>query len=86
MIISSAQDKGRKRHLATDVLGLLLVVLVTAASVQDTAAGRHTVDELALRRPELVKVWVDSGYKQSVRDRGAAYNIDVERLNAPSAG
>jgi hypothetical protein len=53
-------------------------VFVTAASVQDTAAGRHMVDELALRRPELVKVWVDSGYKQSVRDRAAAYNIDVE--------
>ncbi|MFU8855334.1 transposase, partial [Micromonospora sp. SL1-18] len=29
--------KGRKRHLATDVLGLLLVVIVTAANVSDTA-------------------------------------------------
>jgi transposase len=32
--------KGRKRHVATDVLGLLFVVLVTAASVQDTTCGR----------------------------------------------
>src|SRR5213080_4039048 len=38
--------KGRKRHVATDVLGLLFVVLVTAASVHDTVAGRQIVDEL----------------------------------------
>ncbi|HET8662418.1 MAG TPA: transposase [Micromonosporaceae bacterium] len=31
--------KETKRHVATDVLGLLLVVLVTAASVHDTAAA-----------------------------------------------
>jgi transposase len=70
--------KGRKRHVATDVLGLLLVVLVTAASVHDTVAGRQVVDELAAGRPDIVKAWVDSGYQQSVIDRGATYNIDVQ--------
>ncbi|NES17373.1 IS5 family transposase, partial [Micromonospora sp. PPF5-17] len=40
--------KGRKRHLATDVLGLLLVVIVTAASVSDTAGGRDVIDRLAV--------------------------------------
>ena len=70
--------KGRKRHIATDVLGLLLAVLVTAASVHDTVAGREMVDLLAAQRPEVTKVWVDSGYKRSVVDRGAVYDIDVE--------
>ena len=70
--------KGRKRHVATDVLGLLLVVLVTAASVHDTAAGRDVVDELAHRRPAVVTAWADSGYQRSVIDRGAAYGIDVQ--------
>jgi hypothetical protein len=37
--------KGRKRHIASDVLGLLLVVLVTAASVHDTAGGRAVVEQ-----------------------------------------
>jgi transposase len=69
--------KGRKRHIATDVLGLLLIVLVTAASVQDTAAGRWMVEELAALQPAVVTAWVDSGYKQSVIDRGAQYNINV---------
>jgi transposase len=70
--------KGRKRHVATDVLGLLLVVLVTAANVHDTAAGRDVVDELAHRRPAVVTAWVDSGYQRSVIDRGAVYDIDVQ--------
>src|ERR1035441_3754731 len=42
--------KGRKRHIATDTLGLLLVLLVTAASVQDTTGGRDVVSELAARQ------------------------------------
>ncbi|WP_246193393.1 hypothetical protein [Kitasatospora atroaurantiaca] len=33
-----AQDNGRKRSIITDTLGLLLAVLVTAASVQDGTA------------------------------------------------
>src|SRR4051795_7820247 len=32
---------GRKRHIAVDSLGLLLAVLVTAASVDDAAAARE---------------------------------------------
>ena len=31
---------GRKRHIVTDTIGLLLVVVVTAASVQDRDGGR----------------------------------------------
>ncbi len=41
--------KGRKRHVAVDTLGLLLV-LVTAASVHDTAGGRDLVRQLAADR------------------------------------
>jgi transposase len=70
--------KGRKRHIASDVLGLLLVVLVTAASVQDTVGGRAVVGQVAVRYPQVSVAWVDSGYKQSVIDTGAAYGIDVQ--------
>jgi len=69
---------GRKRHIAVDVIGLLLVVLVTAASVQDTTGGRQVVDELAARHPTVVKAWVDTGYKRSVVERGAEHGIEVE--------
>ena len=70
--------KGRKRHIATDTLGLLLVLLVTAASVQDTTGGRDVVSELAARHPGVVRAWADSGYKRSVIERGAGHGIEVE--------
>jgi transposase len=70
--------KGRKRHIATDTLGLLLVVLVTAASVQDTPGGRAVVAELAARHPSVTRAWVDAGYQRSVAEAGAAHGIDVE--------
>ncbi len=70
--------KGRKRHIATDTIGLLLVVLVTAASVQDTTGGRDVVSELAARHPTVAKAWVDSGYQRSVIEQGAAHGIDVQ--------
>jgi len=69
--------KGRKRHVATDVLGLLFVVLVTAASVQDTTGGRVVVNQVARQYPTVAVAWVDSGYKQSVIDVGAQNGIDV---------
>jgi hypothetical protein len=60
------------------VLGLLLVVLVTAASVQDTRRRPRIVDALAAQRPNIDKAWVDSGYQKSVIDQGATHHIDVE--------
>jgi transposase len=77
-IDAARKIKGRKRHIATDTLGLLLVLLVTAASVQDTTGGRDVADELAVRHPAVVKAWADSGYKRSVIEVGAAHGIDVE--------
>jgi transposase len=70
--------KGRKRHVATDVMGLLLVVLVTAASVQDTTGGREVVEQVAAQHPNVKTAWVDSGYKQGVIDEGARHGIDVQ--------
>src|SRR5215468_10119918 len=70
--------KGRKRHVATDVLGLLLVVLVSAASVQDTTGGRVVVQQVARQYPTVAVAWVDSRYKQSVIDVGAQHGIEVQ--------
>ena len=77
-IDAAKKIKGRKRHIATDTLGLLLVLLVTAASVQDTTGGRDVVDALAARHPAVVTAWADSGYQRSVIERGAAHGIDVQ--------
>lgn len=76
-IDAAKKIKGRKRHLATDVLGLLLAVLVTAASVQDTPGGRAVVREVAARHTGVRAAWADSAYRRSVAEAGAAAGIDV---------
>lgn len=53
---------GRKRHLAVDTLGLLLVVLVTAASVQDRDAARPLLWRLRSGYRGIRLVWADAGY------------------------
>jgi transposase len=69
---------GRKRSIATDTLGLLLAVLVTAASVQDSVAGTRLIDTLAERHPAIRKIWVDGGYRQHLVEHAAALGIDLE--------
>ena len=41
---------GRKRHLVVDTMGLLIVVLVTAASVQDRDGGITALDRAKMGR------------------------------------
>jgi transposase len=54
---------GRKRHLLVDSLGLLLVVLVTAASVPDARAAADVLALLPLDQfPRLRVVWADAAY------------------------
>ena len=62
----------------TDTLGLLLAVVVTAASVSDTAAGKDLLDVVAAEHPAVSKVWADGGYQAAVWRRGAQHGIDVE--------
>ena len=64
------QTPGRKRHLVVDTLGLVLLVVVHSASVQDGAGGYQTLRKLF----ELIKrnvhnrwcrlklIWADGAY------------------------
>jgi putative transposase len=55
---------GRKRHLVVDTLGLLLAVVVTAASVDDAAAAPRALRQLdAQSYPRLRTVWADGKYR-----------------------
>jgi transposase len=62
MIKSRAQDNGRKRHIAVDATGLLLTVLVTAASVQDRDAARPLLWNLRKAFPSVKLAWADGIY------------------------
>lgn len=54
---------GRKRHIVTDTLGLLLVVVVHGAGVQDRDGARQVFQELLTRCPTLRHLWADGGYR-----------------------
>jgi putative transposase len=60
--------KGRKRHLLVDTLGLLLAVVVTAASVQDRDGAKLLLQRLGGACKKLRLIWVDGGYRGQLLD------------------
>ena len=53
----------RKRHIAVDTLGLLLIVLVTSGEVHDAVAAMMLASRLdRTHYPRLAKIWADSKY------------------------
>ena len=59
---------GRKRHLLVDTLGLLLAVVVTAASVQDRDGAKLLFRRLGGACKKLRLIWVDGGYRGQLLD------------------
>nr|WP_256223782.1 IS5 family transposase [Streptomyces sp. ok210] len=53
---------GRKRHIVVDTIGLLLAVMVTAASVTDRDAGQTLLVRLRERHWCVTRVWAGGGY------------------------
>jgi len=57
--------KERKRHTVVDTLGLVMCVLVTAASLPEREGGKRVLQrlsELGAKVCRLYLVWVDGGY------------------------
>ena len=71
------RTSGRKRHIVTGTLGLLLEVMVTSASVQDRHGGKAILERVAAGFPSAGLIWADAGYANS---------IAAGSRNAPSAG
>ena len=53
---------GRKRHIVVDVLGLLLIVMVHSAGIQDRNGAKQVLARLIFRFPGLKLIWADGGY------------------------
>jgi transposase len=69
---------GRKRGIVTDTLGLILAVIVTAASLSENAVGVQLLDHVTSTYPTISKSWVDTGFKNTVIEHGASLGVDVE--------
>jgi putative transposase len=74
---------GRKRHIIVDTLGLLLVVVVTAASADDGTIAPEVLGRLtAEHRTRLELLWADSKYHNHhlngwLVETKAGYRIEV---------
>ena len=54
--------KGRKRHILVDTLGLLLIVVVHVANIQDRDGARLVLNKARGFLPRLLLIWADGGY------------------------
>jgi putative transposase len=84
---------GRKRHIAVDTLGLLLAVVVTAASVDDAAAAPQVFEQLKPQhQPRLEVVWADGKYHNHglhrwlTRQRSIMWRLEVVRRPTGAQG
>lgn len=60
--------KGRKRHIVVDTLGLLLMVMVLPANIQDRDGARPLLTKVFNTYGSLRCVWADGGYAGTLVD------------------
>lgn len=82
--------KGRKRHILVDTLGLILAVVVTAASVQDSDGAKRLLGILRRKFSRLRLIWADQAYAgqlvawvKALRVRGRVRLEIVKRSTCP---
>lgn len=54
--------KGRKRHVLVDTMGLLLLVVVHPANIQDRDGAKLLLEKARNLCPRLHLIWADGGY------------------------
>jgi putative transposase len=84
---------GRKRHISVDTLGLLLVLFVSRAAVDDAGAAPQMLQHLgAASYPRLAVVWADNKYHThalydwSATESEGNWRLAVVRRPAESKG
>ncbi len=75
--------KGRTRHLLVDTRGVLLVVVVPAASVSETAGARLVLARLGGTGKKLRRIRVDGGYRGTLLAWDRFHRI-LERILRPA--
>jgi hypothetical protein len=63
-----------------DALGLIIAVVVTAASATDNVIGNDLLDKVVEYTPTVTRAYVDAGFKDDVMIHGAVLGITVEQV------
>ena len=75
---AAKKTPGRRRGPAVDVMGLIIAVVVVAASAHDNAIGTALLTKVAAGTGTVSKALVDQGFKDGVVGHGRTLGIDVE--------
>jgi transposase len=73
---------GRKRHVVVDTMGLLLLVVITSAGMQDRDGARTLLEKVKMVMPSLSLLWADGGYAGKLvewAERIAHITIEIVR-------
>lgn len=71
--------KGRKRHIAVDTDGRLLMVDLTPADISDSAGGQMILDAIRQRWPWLRHLFADGAYDRTkLMDKAAFQDFTLE--------
>ena len=75
---------GRKRHVVVDTMGLLLLVVITSAGMQDRDGARTLLEKVKMVMPSLSLLWADGGYAGKLVERAERIaHITVEIVRKP---
>jgi putative transposase len=90
------QTPGRKRHIVVETLGLLLLVVVHSASIQDGTGGYQTLQKLFdkikhslhNRWCRLKLIWADGAYAHIVEEvrKHFGWDLDIVRRSDKTKG
>ena len=77
---------GRKTFGVVDTLGLLVAIVVVAASTSDNVGGIAAIDRARTRSSRLVKVFGDAGFKRSFIAHCAGAHVSAEVVRRIASG
>lgn len=70
---------GRKRHIAVDTDGRLLMVNLTTADISDSAGGQMVLEAIGKRWPWVKRLFADGAYdRKGMMDKAAFPDFVVE--------
>lgn len=76
--------KGRKRHILVDTMGLLLMVVVHAANIQDRDGAKQVLEKVKGTFSRLHLIWADGGYAGQLIDwvkAGCGWVLEIVKRN-----
>jgi len=77
---------GRKTFGVVDTLGLLIGIVVVAASTSDNTGGIAAIDRARTKSSRLVKVFCDGGFKLAFIAHCAGHHISAEVVKRIASG